>query len=238
MSDSKHRTEIKKEGPNYNIAEPHNLSKRSKWLREYYFRGVEREWNNEYMSFTTGTDWDIIWCESDYYITPEIYFYIGNKGKGVFEGCLRSVAIPVSLPGGFWDFSLPERKIKFFKKVMLDYVPHEIISENDLIAGGRFNTYLSDCLTKAETKKYWKENLRNRHKFYKFHKSGFGNTGATPGHLIPDHETIIEKGFKYIHEKINAHYEQLSEKDKNGAKGQELRAMLEASEIPRKFAKK
>jgi len=30
----------------------------------------------------------------------------------------------------------------------------------------------------------------------------------------------------------------LSEKDKNGAKGQELRAMLEASEIPRKFAKK
>ena len=238
MSDSKHRTEIKKEGPNYNIAEPHNLSKRSKWLREYYFKGVEREWNNEYMSFTTGTDWDIIWCESDYYISPEIHFYIGNKGKGVFEGCLRSVAIPISLPDGFWDLSLPERKIKFFEMAMLDYVPHEIISENDLIAGGRFNTQLSDCLKETETKKYWKENLRNRHKFYKFHKSGFGNTGATGGHLIPDHETIIKKGFKFIHEKVKVQYEQLSERDKNGSKGQELRAMLEASEIPRKFAQK
>ena len=238
MSDLEHRTEIKKEGPNYNIAEPHHLSKRSKWLRDYYFKGVEREWNNEYMSFTTGTDWDIIWCESDYYISPEIHFYIGNKGKGVFEGCLRSIAIPISLPDGFWDLSLPERKIKFFKMAMLDYVPHEIISENDLIVGGRFNTQLSDCLTKAETKKYWKENLSNRHKFYKFHKSGFGNTGATGGHLIPDLETIIKKGFKYIHEKIKARYEQLSERDKKGSKGQELRAMLEASEIPRKFAKK
>ena len=50
---------------------------------------------------------------------------------------------------------------------MLDYVPHEIISENDLIAGGRFNTQLSDCLNKVETEKYWKKNLTNRHKFYR-----------------------------------------------------------------------
>lgn len=198
MSNSKLRAETKKEEPRYNIAEPHHLSKRSEWLRNYYFKGVKREWNNEYMSFTTDTDWDMIWCETDYYVTPEIYFYIGNKGKGVFEGCLRSAAIPVSLPEGFWDLSLPERKIGFFKTVMLDYVPHEIISENDLIAGGRFNTQLSDCLTKTETKKYWKENLSTRHKFYKFHKSGFGNTGATGGHLIPDHETILKKGFKTL----------------------------------------
>ena len=108
MSDIDDKTEVKKEEPKYNIAEPHHLSKRAKWLRDYYFKGVEREWNNEYMSFTTGTDWDIVWFESDYYVTPEIYFYIGNKDKGVFEGCLRSVAIPVSLPDGFWDLSLPE----------------------------------------------------------------------------------------------------------------------------------
>jgi formate C-acetyltransferase len=238
MSDLDHRTEIKKEEPKFSIAEPYHLSKRSKWLRDYYFKGVEREWNNEYMPFTTGTDWDIIWCESDYYISPEVHFYIGNKGKGVFEGCLRSMAIPISLPDDFWDLSLPERKIKFFEMAMLDYVPHEIISENDLIAGGRFNTQLSDCLTKAETKKYWKENLSVRHKFYKFHKSGFGNTGATGGHLIPDHETIINKGFRFIHEKIKAQYGQLSEKERNASKGQELRAMLEASEIPKKFAQK
>jgi formate C-acetyltransferase len=80
--------------------------------------------------------------------------------------------------------------------------------------------------------------MSNRNKFYKFHKSGFGNTGATGGHLIPDHETIIKKGFKFIYEEIKAQYEQLSEREKKGSKGQELRAMLEASEIPRKFAKK
>jgi len=56
MSDLDHKTEIEKEEPKYNIAETHHLAKGSKWLRDYYFKGVEREWNNEYMSFTTGTD--------------------------------------------------------------------------------------------------------------------------------------------------------------------------------------
>jgi pyruvate-formate lyase len=238
MSDLNHKTEIKKEPPKYHIAEPHHLSIRSKWLRDYYFKGVEREWNNKYISFTTGTDWDLIWTESDYYVTPEVHFYIGNKGKGVFEGCLRSIAIPVTLPEGFWDLSLPERRIKFFETVMLDYVPHEIISEYDIIAGGRFNTQLSQCLTKEETKKFWKTNLKNRKKVYEYHKKGFGNCGATGGHLIVSHETIINKGFKHINEKIKTRYSQLSEKEQEGPKGQELRAMLEASELPRRFAKK
>ncbi|MFX0074098.1 MAG: pyruvate formate lyase family protein [Candidatus Hermodarchaeota archaeon] len=238
MSDSEPKIKTKKEDPKYSIAEPHHLSKRSKWLRDYYFKGVEREWNNEYMSFTTGTDWDLIWTESDYYVTPEIYFYIGNKGKGVFEGCLRSIAIPVTLPEGFWELSLPERRIRFFETVMLEYVPHEIISEHDLIAGGRFNTQLSHCLTKEETKKFWKQSLKNRQNFYKYHNTGFGNCGATGGHLIVSHETILNKGFKHIHEKIKYQYQKLTEVEKSGPKGQELRAMLEASEIPRKFAKK
>ncbi|GAH23867.1 unnamed protein product, partial [marine sediment metagenome] len=82
MSDLDNKPEVKKEGPKYNIAEPHDLSPRSKWLRDYYFKGVKREWNNQYMPFTTGTDWDIIWSETEYYIAPEVHFYIGNKGKG------------------------------------------------------------------------------------------------------------------------------------------------------------
>jgi len=63
---------MSKTEPKYHIAEPHDLSPRSKWLRDYYFLGVEREWNNEFMPFTTGTDWDIIWNEGDFYIVPEI----------------------------------------------------------------------------------------------------------------------------------------------------------------------
>ena len=229
---------LEKSPKKFQIAEPHGLSPRSKWLRDYYFKGTEREWNNQYMSFTTGTDWDIVWNETDYYVAPEVHFYIGNKGKGVFETSLRSMAIKVDLPDDFWKLSLPERRILFFEKVMLDYIPQEIISDNDLIAGGRFNTQLSKCFTKKEAKKYWKKNIKARQKFFKYHQSGFGNCGATGGHLIPDHETVVKKGFKFIYEKAKKRYEELSEKEKKGPKGQELRAMMRAAEIPRKLAKK
>ncbi|MHA1489905.1 MAG: pyruvate formate lyase family protein [Promethearchaeota archaeon] len=224
--------------PKFPIAEPHDLSARCKWLRDYYFKGTEREWNNEFSPFTTGTDWDIIWHEGDYYIAPEVHTYIGNKGKGVFESSLRSMALPVKLPENFWELSLPERRTTFFKDVMLNYIPQEIISENDLIAGGRFNTQLSKCFNKKEAKEYWKMNLRNRKSFFRFHKSGFGNTGATSGHIIPDLETIIKKGFKYIYEKAKKRYEQLNKKEKDSPIGDELRAILMSSEIPRKLAKK
>ncbi len=42
---------VKQKQRKFQIAEPHNLSPRSKWLRDYYFKGVEREWNNEFMPF-------------------------------------------------------------------------------------------------------------------------------------------------------------------------------------------
>ena len=236
MSGTNENSKIHKDHPKYPIAEPHNLSSRSKWLRDYYFKGTERKWNNEYIPFTTGADWDIIWREADYYIVPETHMYIGNKGKGVFESSLRSMALPVKLPENFWKLSLSERITIFFEEVILNYVPQEIISENDLIAGGRFNTQLSLCLNKKETKKYWKKSLNNRKQFFKFHKSGFGNTGATGGHLIPDYETIITKGFKYFHQKAVERYEKLTKQEKKGFIGQELRAMIKSTEIPSKVA--
>jgi formate C-acetyltransferase len=228
-----------KEEAKYPIAESHDLSPRSKWLRDYYFKGVEREWNNSYNVFTTGTEWDIMWNETDYYVAPEVHTYIGNKGKGVFESAFRSLAVPITtLPENFWDLSLPERRTIFFEEVMLNYIPQEIVSENDLLAGGRFNTQMSKCFNKQEAKKYWKKNLKTRKAFFKFHRSGFGNTGATGGHLIPDYETVINKGFKYLNEKAKKHYELLSNKEKNGSKGQELRAIIQSTEIARKLAKK
>ena len=223
---------------NYQIAEPHDLSPRSKWMRDYYFKGAERKWNNRYMPFTTGTDWDLIWNETDYYVAPEVHFYIGNKGKGVFESSLRSIAVPVKLPADFWKFSLEERRISFFEEVMLNYVPQEIISENDLIAGGRFNTQLSKCFNKDEAKRHWKKNLQARNSFFKYHKSGFGNAGATAGHIIPDYEGVVKKGFKFFNEKAKNYYEKLSKKEKDGQKGAELRAMIQATEVPRKLALK
>ena len=222
----------------YRIAEPHDLSPRSKWLRDYYFKGNEREWNNQYMPFTTGTDWDLIYEEGNMHIVPEAHLFLGNKGKGVFESCFRSMAIPIKLPENFWNLSLPERRIIFFEEAMLNYIPHEIISENDLIAGGRFHTQLSKGFTEKEAKKFWKKNLKTRKAVFKFHNSGFGNLGATGGHLIPDYETIIKKGFKFVYEKAKNRYERLSIKEKKSPKSQELRAMMRAAEIPKKLAKK
>ena len=241
MSKTKEKSEVHDEGPKFPIAEPHDLSSRSKWLRDYYFKGAEREWNNEFMVFTTGSDWDIIWHEGDYYISPEVHYYIqilGKKDKGVFASCFRSMGLSVKLPENFWELSLPERRIIFFEDVILNYIPQEIISENDLIAGGRFNTQLSKCFNQKEAKEYWKKNIRNREAVFKYHKSGFGNVGSTAGHIIPDYETIIKKGFKFFYEKAKESYSQLSEEEKDGPKGQELRAMIMAAEIPRKLAKK
>ncbi len=224
--------------PKFSIAKPHDLSPRSQWLREYYFKGVEREWNNQYMPFTTGTDWDLIFEEGNLYIVPESYLYLGNKGKGAIESSMRSMAPTIKLPDSFWESTLPERRVIFFEKAMLDYTPQEIISDNDLIAGGRFQTQLSKCFTEKEAKKFWKENLKNRKAIFKFHNSGFGNLGAIGGHLIPDYETIIKKGFKVVYGKAKSKYEQLSQKEKKGPKGQELRAIIRAAEIPKKLAKK
>ncbi|MFX1496158.1 MAG: pyruvate formate lyase family protein [Promethearchaeota archaeon] len=232
----------KRERPQkFQVAESHILSKRSKWLRDYFYKGREREWNNQFMPFTTGTEWDINWHEGDWYINPEVYFFIqvlGKKDKGVFASSYRSMAVPIKLPSNFWDLSIPERRILFLEEVMLNYIPQEIISENDLIAGGRFNTQLSKCFNKKEFKKYWKWNIRNREANFKFHYSGFGNVGAAPGHLIPDYKTVIQKGFKYIHDKTKNRYERLTEREKKELKGKELRGILMATEIPKKLAQK
>ncbi|MHA1732047.1 MAG: pyruvate formate lyase family protein [Promethearchaeota archaeon] len=224
--------------PKFKVAEPHDLSPRAQWLRDYYFKGVNREWNNEYMPFTTGTPWDRCWSEMDYYIVPELYRFIGEKTRGPFGSSFDLMAQKVELPPGFWDLSLPERRATFFEEVMINYIPHEIISDNDLLAGGRFNTQLSKCLNEKEAKQFEKENMRNRRAVFRFHNEGFGNAGATSGHLIPDYRGVVQKGFKHYYEKAKARYERLSPKDKKGAKGAELRAMMTSAEIPRKLAEK
>ncbi|MHA1698848.1 MAG: pyruvate formate lyase family protein [Promethearchaeota archaeon] len=223
---------------NLHIAEPHDLSSRARWLRDYYFKGLEREWNNEYMSFTTSIPNDVIWSEMDYYIVPEMYFYMGYKRNyGVYGQSIQNMATPVPLPSNFFDLPLPERRIIFFEKVMLDHVPQEIIGP-DLICGARFNIQLSKCLDPNQIKKYFKKIIKTRQAVFKYHDNGCGNAGATAGHLIPDYKGVIEKGFQYYNNKIRERYEQLDDREKHGEKGAELRAMMRATEIPKKLAKK
>ncbi|GAH44847.1 unnamed protein product, partial [marine sediment metagenome] len=99
-------------------------------------------------------------------------------------------------------------------------------------------TQLSKCFNKEEAKEYWKRNIGNREAVFKYHKSGFGNLGATPGHIIPDIETVVKKGFKYIYEKAKKTYDSLTNEEKTGPKGEELRAIMISTEIPKKLAKK
>ncbi len=193
MSKINEKLEVQKQGPKFPVAESHDLLPRSKWLRQYYFKGVKREWNNEYTPFTTGTDWDIIFYEGDFFIVPEMHYFMGIKDMGPFAFSFRSKAFPVKLPDNFWEKSLPERRALFTEEIMLNYMPQEIISENDLLAGGRFNTQLSKCFNEKEAKVFWKQNLKNRNAVFKFHKNGFGNCGATEGILLLIMKPLLKK---------------------------------------------
>lgn len=108
---------------------PGDLSPRIKRLRDYYFRGVDRPWNNEFSAWTTGTPWDFQFNELTFYVVPETYQFFST-----FRASFGQAARPVALPYGFWRLSLPERRAVFIREVMTGCVPQEILP-GDLIAG-------------------------------------------------------------------------------------------------------
>lgn len=221
------------EKPKFAIKEPKNLSPRIKWLRDYYLQGLKRKWNNEFTPWTTGTPWDFQFQEGHYYIVPETYAFFST-----FTGAFKQTAKKVELHPDFWKWSLPERHAWFIREVMVRYLPHEILP-GDLIAGGRFNLQASTCLNKREAKQYrkvvyGKNGLRAA--ILWLHNHGYGNVGATSGHLIPDYARIIVKGWKGIHADIKGHYEALPAGEKKGKKGAQLKAMMTAATMARDVA--
>ena len=219
--------------PRYAIKTPTNLSSRIQWLREYYFQGVRRLWNNEYTSWTTGTPWDFQYNELTFYIVPETYSFLQT-----FRSSFKQVARPVQLDRDFWTWSLPERRSWFNREVMVHYLPQEVLP-GDLLAGGRFNIMTSACLTEKETSE--RDSLvygpnGSRSNMLWFHNHGYGNTGATSGHLIPDYGRIIREGWVAIYVELKAAYAALTTADKDGKKGGQLRAMMIAATMPRDLA--
>ncbi|MCK5100826.1 MAG: hypothetical protein KAR45_22140, partial [Desulfobacteraceae bacterium] len=188
--------------------------------------GVKRKWNNESTSWSTGTAWDTLYNEITFYIVPETYLLLQTIGKSYLQS-----ARDVKLDNNFWEWSLVERRAWFVKETMVNYLPHEILP-GDLIAGARFNIQTSLCLNKEETRKWnklinGKKGVRKKVKW--FHDHGYGNTGATSGHLIPGHEKLLSQGWKGIDSELNTMYESLSKNKKNSKKGNQLRAMITAS---------
>jgi pyruvate-formate lyase len=221
--------------PGYAIKQPKGLSPRIQWLRDYYFQGVNRAWNNEYTSWTTGTPWDIQYEELPFYIVPETYTFFST-----FRGCFKQTARPVRLHPDFWSWSLPERKAWFVQEVMIHYLPQEILP-GDLLAGARFNIQTSTCLTEREVAEYSKlvyDKAGTRQAVKWFHDHGYGNAGATSGHLIPDYARVIRNGWQEIHDDLQVRHQALPEHDKKGSKGAQLRAMLTASTTARDLAER
>ncbi len=222
-----------KRGNRAEMRSPRGLSERISSLRDYYFRGPARSWNNEYTSWTTGTDWDVQFNELTYYIAPESHMAIQTM-----RSAFRMTARPVQLHDEFWSWSLPERRAWFVREVMVNYLPREILP-GDLVAGGRFNIHTSLCLSKKEARRYdrlvlGKRGCRSR--LLWFHNHGYGNAGATSGHVIPDHQRALKIGWKGIHAELESIYGRLDRRERIGPKGAQLRAMMTAATLPRELA--
>jgi formate C-acetyltransferase len=215
------------------IKEPVGLSERIKQLRDYYFKGTKRAWSNESTSWTTGTPWDVQFNEMTFYIVPETYMLMQTLLSSYRQG-----ARPVALPPDFWEKPLVERRAWFIREVMVNYLPQEILP-GDLIAGGRFNIQASMCLTEGEQAEFnrltsGKNGARAAVNW--FHGHGYGNAGATCGHLIPDYERVLAIGWKGIYQALEDFYRELSPAGQKSEKGAQLRAMMTAATMPRDLA--
>jgi formate C-acetyltransferase len=212
---------------------PFGLKPRVEWLRSYYFKGADRRWTNEYTAWTTGTSWDLQFSELTFYIVPEVYTLLQAMG-----GSFRLAARPVALRPDFWELSLPERRSWFVKEVVTEYLPKEILP-GDLLAGARFNIQTSLCLDKKEAKAFERLVLGPRgarRAVLDFHNHGYGNAGATSGHLNPGYERALAIGWKGIREEIEARLAALTKPELRGEKGAQVRAMMTAAEMPRELA--
>ncbi|MFO7568372.1 MAG: pyruvate formate lyase family protein [Smithellaceae bacterium] len=221
--------------PEHVIKEPRGLSDRIAWLRNYYFQGTDRSWNNEYTSWTTGTPWDIIYNELTFYIVPETYPLLNTIGASYLQS-----ARPVPLHPDFWTWSLVERRAWFVREVIVNHVPQEILP-GDLLAGARFNIQASMCFTQKESRE-WTKRVKGkkgaRAKMKWFHDHGYGNAGATCGHLIPGHERLLKIGWKGVHAELMSFYNALDDRKRSAPMGAQLKAMLTASTMAGNLALK
>lgn len=214
------------------IKQPKNLSPRVQWLRDYFFEGTEREWNNEYNVFTNGNDWDRCFDELSYYIVPETKAFF----QPFTTGFVASGKV-VPEDKDFFKLSIVERKALYEKEIIINQIPKEILP-GDLLCGARFNAMYSMCLTKKEAKEREKMVLNARKEICYLIEHGYGNAGATSGHLVPDYAKIVKNGFKAVYEDLQNKYDALSSADQKGQKGAQLRAMMTACTIPKELAEK
>lgn len=217
------------------IKQPYGLSPRIEWLRDYYFRGVDRKWNNEFTCWTTGVPWDVTYNELTFYIVPESYAFFPD-----FHGSMLQAAREVATPDGFYRWHIAKRRAWLIKEIMVNQVPTEILP-GDLIAGGRFNLSASKCWSKKENQQYRKAVLGKkgaRAAVKWFHDHGYGNAGATSGHLVPDHARVLEIGWRGIYEELQRRLDRMTWVERSSPKRSQIEAMKIAATMPRDLAER
>ncbi len=99
----------------------------------------------------------------------------------------------------------------------------------------------SRCWSKQEAKRrnellLSKEGIRKA--TFEFQDRGYGNCGATSGHLIPDYPRILKDGFSGVKADLEAKLNTLTPTEQQGEKGGQLRAMIVSCDMPVELASK
>ena len=169
-----------------------SLSPRVRRLRDQFWDFYNRSYTNEVRAFTTGTSWDQVYAPWNWTTAPEMMMF--------FEGAkayLLADATEVELPPGFWDEPLVVRRAIFFKRVLEEYLPVQIL-EGELVVGSHFSTAFSRTLTRSEARRFARMEKRFMAEAKRLNRLGVGNCGAVPGHLIPDYPRILRHGWRAI----------------------------------------
>ena len=208
------------------------LSQRVQKLREEYFNFGDRPYfRNEVMPISNGKEWDVVFPYHNFGVVPEVYPF-----NPCFSDSLLACAKIVKeddLPEEFWNWSIPKRRAAFFRTVLDQYLPVDIL-EGELIVGGQFSTALSRSLNKKEAKKYKKLHDKWWKKAKWINDLGVGNSSATFGHIIPNYKKVIHRGFKSLIED----YKAMIVKTTNKEKIDYLEAMIMAAEAPIRLAER
>ncbi|MCL4439959.1 MAG: hypothetical protein M1609_05050 [Firmicutes bacterium] len=202
-----------------------DLSPRVRRLREEYFNFEGREITNTVISYTTGTEWDMVYRRLEEYHVPENVPMMAPQADS-----LLALAERVPLPDGFWDQPLVVRRALFFRQV-LKQIPVDIL-EGDLMAGFHFNVAQSSCLNEEETIEYRKVEKRLAPRSERLIRLGVSNCAAVPGHIVQDFPAVLQKGFQGIGSEAEA----LKQKTTSHEKKDFYEAIMISCEAVREFA--
>lgn len=178
-----------------------NLPERIKRARDYYFLDDKRPHQNVCVAFTTGMPTDFI----EHFLvlhaaySPEFAGMFGGvEGFEQMEEGLRLMAKKLDLPKDFWAQSLIVRRAMVFRQT-LRQIDVEILPD-ELIAGFKFSTGMSSGFNEQEAEEFKKKRRELEDKGVHYALLGVSGSSSAQGHLVADHQTVLEKGFKRVKE--------------------------------------